>query len=659
MMASSPAMHHRSSFGFRLVSRRACGLLVCLLSIASAGGCSDGLMKIDGYDPEKGGDPLVVEMPALPYPSDFYLEADETTATGRRLVIPETVMPSTRIDVAPFDQDGFTIIPAILTYLPGGTDVDSLPSPTEHGESVADDSSVLLVREGTWERVGVLAELDQTTTDVERQTIIIRPLKSLDYETGYVVILRNSLRRPDGTPHEAVPAFRALRDGVKTNIPELEAKRENFELVREAIEGANVPMEEVVQAWSFHTRSEDSVSKALVEMQRVADTVEIPETDSYTIEKDDVEGTERVNRQIAGTLTAVPNFIHPETLKIEVDEDGMPVQFGTREVPFVLTVPSTVTEARPLIIYGHGFLGERIQATRGSYNNLCHLNQMSTAAVDFGFHEGLLAFITKIFTGEWDGLNQASASVLQTFVNSTYLARVAKERFPTEIVGGTEEEPHALFDGENTHYLGISNGGTFGYVMTATSAQIERSVLVVGGGGLVHFLQRAQPWLGYAPFLESFLPDPRAQQLAFSMLQQLLDPIDSMNYLHRMVHDRYPGLPEVRASVHMAINDSQVHNLVTEWAMRTANIPYVTPSPKTIWNLPEVHADDLDDPELLAVMHVYDEQVEPSPIVNIPPATDNGTHGTVRNLDSYYEQVGTFLRTGEFVHACDGPCDPN
>jgi hypothetical protein len=649
-------MHHGSFSGSGLLSRLACGLGLLLLS--SACGSAE-VIKIDGYDPQKGGDPLVVEMPAFPYPSDFYLEPDSTTATGRRLALPASIMPSTQIDVTPFDQDGFTVIPAILTYLPGGTDVTSLPSPTDHGESVADDSSVLLVREGTWERVGVLAELDQTTTDAERQTIIIRPLKALDFATGYVVILRNSLRRLDGTPHEPGPAFRALRDGVKTDVPELEAKRENFTLVRAAIEGAGVPMEEVVQAWSFHTRSEDSVSKALVEMQRVANEVVIPETGSYIIETDVVEEGTRINRQIAGILTAVPNFIHPETLKIVVDANGMPTQFGTREVPFVLTVPSTVIEARPLIIYGHGFLGERMQATRGSYNNLCHQNQMSTAAVDFGFHEGLLLFITQIFTGKWDGLNQASASVLQTFVNSTYLARVAKERFPTEIVGGTEEEPHALFDGTNTYYLGISNGGTFGYVMTATSPQIERSVLVVGGGGLVHFLQRAQPWLGYALFLESFLPDPRAQQLAFAVLQQLLDPIDSMNYLHRMVHDRYPGLPELRASVHMAVNDSQVHNLVTEWAMRTAKIPYVTPSPKTIWNLPEIHADDLGGPGILAVMHVYDEQVEPSPIVNIPPMVDNGTHGTVRNLDSYYEQVGTFLRTGEFVHACDGPCDPN
>src|SRR5690606_33891256 len=123
-------------------------------------------------------------------------------------------------------------------------------------QSVADSSSVMLVREDTWERVGVLAELDQTTSDVSQQAILIRPLRALEYDTGYVVILRNTLRRLDGTPHEPSEVYAALRDRARTGIDEIDRQREDFELVRAAIDGTGLDQDEVVLAWSFHTRSE-------------------------------------------------------------------------------------------------------------------------------------------------------------------------------------------------------------------------------------------------------------------------------------------------------------------------------------------------------------------------------------------------------------------
>jgi hypothetical protein len=184
-------------------------LVLALAGLAAS--CGDSVRRIADYQNLPGGNPLVPEVAALPYPSDFYLVEDASTPTGRRLQLPDEVMPRS-VDATLFQQDGYTIIPAILAYLPGGTDVASLPSPTDHAATIADDSSVMLVREGTWERVGILAELDQTTTDTARQAIIIRPLQALEYETGYVVILRNSLRRLDGTPHEPSEVYAALRD---------------------------------------------------------------------------------------------------------------------------------------------------------------------------------------------------------------------------------------------------------------------------------------------------------------------------------------------------------------------------------------------------------------------------------------------------------------
>ena len=109
--------------------------------------------------------------------------------------------------------------------------------------------------------------------------------------------------------------------------------------------------------------------------------------------------------------------------------------------------------------------------------------------------------------------------------------------------------------------------------------------MVVGGGGLVHFLTRATQWNGFGALLRLVIRDPIEQQLVISMIQQVLDPVDAMNYMHHLVDDRYEGMRPMRASMHMAVNDSQVSNLVTEWAMRTAQIPMIVPSPMAMMRI--------------------------------------------------------------------------
>jgi hypothetical protein len=109
----------------------------------------------------------------------------------------------------------------------------------------------------------------------------------------------------------------------------------------------------------------------------------------------------------------------------------------------------------------------------------------------------------------------------------------------------------------------------------------------------------------------------------------------------------------------MAVNDSQVRNVLTEWTVRSAGIPLVTPSPKPIWGLDTVDASSLDDPELAAVFHVYDEHVEAPPQGNLPPDEDNGTHGSVPKSAPLQESWYQFIEHGRFVQVCDGACDPD
>jgi pimeloyl-ACP methyl ester carboxylesterase len=608
----------------------------------------------DAFPNLTGGNPLVPEVAAYPFPSDFYMVKDSSTHTGLRVKLPAEVLP-TFITPTMFGDDGFTRIPLILASLPGGVDLASLPA--DPAASLAATASVVLVKIGSWERVPILVETDLTDAKVDRRALIVRPLVALTPRAGYVVIIRDTVKTVAGAPHSAGAAFAALRDGVTTEVATIEQQREDFKQVNAAIKTLKLDPKKVVLAWSFHVRSEEEVTTTLLAMQDHANTAPLG---GYTITSDKTQtsGT-RINRQVVGTFK-VNNFIGKDGL-INLDAAGKPKALGEVDAEFRLTIPSTIDGPRPVILYGHGFFGDPTEGTRGNFNEMCTKNRFSAIGSHVGFNDTNQVIAFKGLSSNLSMFKQMTADVQQNLTNYTTLARLVKEKLVNDLTKDDGGGPFSVVDPQQVHYLGISNGGTFGYVVAATSPQLTRAVLVVGGGGLVHFLQRAEPWNGYKPFVQILYKDSRERQLMMSLMQQLLDPVDSMNYAERLVKNRFPGRKPLRAAIHMAIHDSQVRNLVTEWVVRSAEIPMITPSPKQVWGLKTLSAAPPAGAKAgtLGALYVYDEKVAPSPVGNIPPAVDNKTHQTVRELDSYQQQVAAFIEAGKIIQVCSGSCDPN
>ena len=72
--------------------------------------------------PEVGpvtSNPIVPEVAAFPFPSDFYLVADESTETGRRVELPAAALPENIPATVLEGLDGFSRMPIIATYLGG------------------------------------------------------------------------------------------------------------------------------------------------------------------------------------------------------------------------------------------------------------------------------------------------------------------------------------------------------------------------------------------------------------------------------------------------------------------------------------------------------------------------------------------------------------
>jgi predicted esterase len=364
-------------------------------------------------------------------------------------------------------------------------------------------------------------------------------------------------------------------------------------------------------------------------------------------------------RIIEGTF-AVPNFIDPETLRTVVDAAGEPVQFGRRDVPFVVAIPTTVDSPRPVVVYGHGLGGSRYHAT-GCLDGVCQDFRISSAAVNIGIDRDLLlrGLVPAITGRDWAALEEVVSAVQQSVVNTTFLAKFLRVRL-SQLVVDDATATH-LIDPDAIHYAGHSNGGTYGYLLGATSPAFERVAMMSGGGGTTQALVRSNGWLLAAALLNRSY-DPTSLQIAYSLMQHIVDPIDSINYVHRLVHNRHEGLPAVRAAAYMAVNDVTTRNLCTEWTVRTAGMPMVSNSPKEIWGLSAVDApaDVGAAPDVHALLNVYSVPgVPPGPVTNRPAPVDNGLHGGMLRFPSLQRQLGRFLTEGIFVNDCDGICDPN
>ena len=597
---------------------------------------------LPSFDPQ--ANPLNLLHPLYPYPSSFFLEDDPTTATGKKLSIPSEYalagVPSEYLA----QHDGFSRMPFILSLWPNGVDSENLNGLDDFHQSQSDDSLTLLIERDTLKRIPHLTEIDRSAMDPLLAPLIIRPLEVLKPNQSYIVIIQKGLKDLQGNLHQRPVAFQKLISNEPTTIPEIERVRDAFNSIRQVIEQSRLNVDQTLLAWDFHTRSNENSIHPLLKAQEIASEWPLGE---WEITKDEQEGN---NRQIEG-LFEVPVFVGENGL--EFDQEGNPKVLETALYPFTLTLPSSLNgEPRPVIVYGHGFLGNRIQSTRGSFNELCTRGRYSAFGLNFGFHEEILATAIRALTGDSASIDPLVAEVLQTMTNTSLLVRYIQSEFPQEWIE---------LDPENVHYMGISNGGTFGYLFAATTLVIQKAVLVVGGGGLAHFLQRATQWneLGY--IASSRYTTPADLQLFLGIIQSVLDPIDPINFVDHLVEPRFENRPPLQAQIHMAVHDSQVHNLVSEWVVRSAQIPVMAPSPKTIWGVEEYVTPMMPislDEQPKGALFVYDEDVEPSPIGNIPPEEDNRTHGTVRALRAYQDHIIDFIDTGRFRLLCEGPCDP-
>jgi len=624
------------------------------LTLAACGGGGDPLEVAEGCQPLLAGHHC-----QLPYPSDFYRQADPDAPGGFRLS-PTGLVTNQSLDAdvhGAVRADGFSHIPSIVALLPDEVSDAGLTHLLDDlAASTADDSRTLIVGEdGT--RVPHYVDLDPRGYDPLRQAIVIHPAVGLEYGQNYVVALRG-IERPDGEPAAAAEGFRRLRDGEgDPAIDDLVASYDRDIFPR--LEAAGWSRGEVQLAWSFTVASQES---SVADMLRVRElTLAWLEENQPEVVIDEVvlDPLPDVWKRVTGTVSG-PLFLEEDApgALLHRDGDGQVALNGTASFPFIAQIPASLKGGGDgvALLYGHGFFGDIGEIEGQSARTIAD----SLSAVMFGIDwAGMMADdlpeVLQDLGGQPAHTVDFSDRVHQGMAN--WIAFSAAVEGPLGEVPALQRGGGApIYAADPLCFLGISQGHILGGTMTALNPFIDRIALEVGGAGFTHMMFRARPFDAFLLIIGGILDDFADHQLFAASLQIAFDRFDPASYAGFLAGNPLPGTPADRGPLlQMGIGDASVPNLGSLLHARLLGAGYTAPSPLAPFALTP-----LDGPTSGPALTVFDLGVDPAAVYTqaAPPVEDNPVHEGVRVEPASISQLRAFFTDGTIAHPCDGPCDP-
>jgi hypothetical protein len=617
----------------------------------------------------------------LPYPSNAFTAADASTGTGLRVAYGLRAMPAntagTHVDPTPYNRlDGFSPGPVVTAHFATGVDLvaSGVPPPTDLAASLAPASPTILIEADApgCERVLHFGEND-VSTDVDGapvappdQLFMIRPGMRLKNATRYLVALRGLVDQT-GAPLEPNLAFRRLRDGERTRLPALEARRATIDADLAKLEtDCGVVRDELLLAWDFTTASDASIQRYLLHMRDETfaqlEGSAAPAFVVESVEENPFEGDARVCRRVRGTFS-VPlwtTFNGPGSVLNLDPATDLPVQNGVADdVPFTVMIPCVLTAPAPSggrpIVYGHGLLGSGDgEVTAGNLRTLANTYGFVFGATDWqGFSEHDVPAILG-FLGDLSGFPKLSERLHQGVLNQLVLGRLMGSPAGFASHPAFQVDGVPVIDTSAVYWYGISQGGIEGGVVMALAQDITRGVLGVPAANYSTLLHRSRDFEPFFLGVKVWYPDAVPRTLLLGLIQQLWDRSEPNGWYHHTIPGTLPDTPPHAVLVHMAHADDEVANLATKIMVRSMGMPQLTPVNESYYGIAEMAA-PFDGSAMIESRFGLPEP----PVTNTPPA-ENEVHGLMRALPAIQAQIDRFFRPdGRVEQFCTGPCDPD
>ncbi len=595
-------------------------------------------------DPDPDCNPMATGDDCLtPFPSLYWTEPDPDSPTGVRTLYgnehwdgPDGELP---LDIDLYSGfDG--VSPASPALVALGSDVD--PSflygwGAQEG-SVQPGAAIALVDTDTGEAIPALAEMDQNNRGEgysDRHPLIVRPMTPMAFGHRYAVVLTTDLRNIDGEPFASPAAFEALRDGLATDSDVIEALRPDYEALFDVLADAGWERDELLLTWEFQVASEHEVLGPITSMKEQALAEDVP-----TYEIDTVLDGEDVTI-LEGTFIP-PNFLN-DLNEIEWDGEEVARIDDPRPYDFTMVYPAAeATGPRPLVLIGHGLFGNgRWMLENSDVQALStELDAVLVATDWIGLSSGDRDLIISEVLTDLSRVSLVTDRLVQSHVNNLTLVEAVIEG-----IEGVEVDP------EQVWYYGISLGGIQGASQVALSDRISLAVLAVPGAGWTNMIQRSVHFEELDQLIDLLYADPLGQNVFLGLVQSRFDRSDPAG-IATLLRDQ-----DKVVVVQEAIGDCQVPNIATDLLVRSIGAVQLGPATDPVYGLEEVEG-PVTVPALTQIRVPEDLAEYFPPDENTIPETDNNVHNSAVLQEATFDQIRHLFTTGELVHPCDGPCDP-
>jgi hypothetical protein len=531
-----------------------------------------------------------------PFPDDFYVVTDPSTATGFRVDVrlPDVDPTVKNILLAGTDGvkklDGMSPLGPFVVALPDAVDASSVPL-------TAADSLDPMATLGLFDldpesepvpkRVpfDALLKNENNASGAAEHVLVVFPSVPLRPRGKYAFVVTNRALVSAERPLQASAFFeKVLAGGAKTADEERLSPR--LERVVRSLTQTSPPLraDDLALALGITVRSVEDIPKDLLAI-RAALSAADPPSFVVTSSVADPEPTSDVGVIVRGTFDA-PSFRNGDFVRR--DAAGQPVAEGTETIGFILAIPRSAEAAKaPIIFYQHGLPGSaEDEVPRAAGRGLA---KAGFAVVGFTEVASRVVIpdgdIVKLNTNSF--LSFLGAHDMPDYLGLlTHAEQLAFLRLIPEL-GSVDVLPFGAPDGtpdldpeKPLGYFGISQGSSQGVGLLALAPDIHAAALTAGGARLSATLvhQAAEPlYNGIALLAPAF----RRTELytGLSLVQMVFDRQESQNLAAHLYRDPLPLGAPGRASVLMTegLGDSLVPFYATRSAAMQMRIPQLRP----------------------------------------------------------------------------------
>ncbi len=597
----------------------------------------------------------------LPIPSSIYERDDSTSPTGVRVDFGANTLPmngaGVHVDSDYYNtRDGFSADAPILTAFPEGFDPATLPPITDPGQSLLATCPTVIVDLTTMQRVPHFAEPDVNGIGPDDTALIIRPSARLIPTHRYAIGITTTLQSATDGVIARTPAFQAILDGKPTGNPRADRLTARYTATFAALAAVGVTKDSLISAWDFTVASDTSIRSDLETARdlTIASVGTNAQNLTFTVDMDTAgDDATTISRYVIGHFDA-PGFLTGDAgdaSTLARGSDGKPMVVGTYSAPFYLEVPACATTATlplPVVVYGHGLLGDGSEITSHNVEYFANYSCSIVIATDWrGMATGDIASVASALV-DANNFPLVVDHLVQGMIDFIALEQIVRGPMATSTTFQQNGVP--LIDPTRVYYYGNSQGGIYGGTFMAYDPIVMLGILGVPGANYATLLERSSDWVTYHGIQRNAYPDPLDSEILLHLFQMdwdRVDPITTTAGLIGQNGDPVPNTPAKQILMIEAVGDSQVTNISTETEARTMNIPVLAPSSEMPYALTGTPG------PLSSALQIVNEHPTPLPPLTNSAAPDNGTHGSVRGRQAIQTQMKLFFETGQIVQTCE------